>query len=124
MFYTTNAGGTNELFMDSTQSIATLQALRNTLAAQVVGIQGQVDALDVAFTLLKDGYQTDQARIDTEVQKAQEAVTAQVADLTDQLTAKDAAIVDLQSQVDIVKATIAVSKQVDAPSLKADAIIQ
>jgi prefoldin subunit 5 len=93
--------------MDSQNAISSLQSFKNTLTGQRDGIQGQIDALDIAIKLLSDGYQSDSDRISAEVattvaeqlpaQVAEQTATlqAQVADLTEQTTTLQAQVVVL-----------------------------
>lgn len=101
--------------MDTQEALTQLQSLRNTFVDEATGAQGKIDALDTAFTLLKDGYQIDQQRIDTEIQKAKDAVAAQVTSLTserDGLQTAKAALeqkeIDLQTRIDELEAQLSV----------------
>ena len=85
---------------------AQLKAFRDATA-------GNLAAIDTALALVQDGYTTDQARIDTEIQAGKDVVAEQVASLTTErdalvietndkaaaLTQRDAIITDLQAQL-------------------------
>ncbi len=78
--------------MDSSTSLQILTAFRNTISDEITGKQSQLDAFDVAFDLIDNGYKTDQSRIDSEIQKGKDAVANQLESLTSQ-------VASLQGQV-------------------------
>ena len=78
--------------MNSQQAISELLAFKNTLVSQRDGIQGQINALEVAITLLQEGYSTDQARIDADIKAEKDAIAKDLAD-------KEAIIAELNVSV-------------------------
>lgn len=99
--------------MDSINAISILQAFKNTLQGQKTGVEGNIEAINVAFDLLNNGYKTDQARIDDEIAKAKEAFDGEVASLKEQIqsltndnASKDALIASEKARADAAEAKL------------------
>lgn len=84
--------------MDKPTSISTLQALRNTFVDQLSGTQAKIDALDLAFDLLKNGYQSDQVSVD-------KAIADGIAPIQTELDRAYALIATLQAEKAAAQAT-------------------
>jgi hypothetical protein len=67
----------------------------NNLVAQK---EEELLALKGLQELAINGYKTDQVRIDTEIQKGRDAVAIELADLTTQLDAEKANVIELTEQ--------------------------
>ena len=70
--------------------------------------QGVVAGLEAALSIATTGYQTDQTRIDTEIQKAKDDVAQQIVDLTTRAETAEASVAtltqtntDLQAQIGV-----------------------
>lgn len=71
--------------MTTQQSLDTLKALRITLVSNVTGIQGQVDALDIAITQLEGGYKIDQGTIDAAINTAKQTLKDKLVTLQEEV---------------------------------------
>ena len=87
----------NNMAYDSTQALAQIETMRSNLASQIAGIQADDDALAVADSIIVQGIQIDQTRLDADTAAGiaagiQAAVSDATAPLNDQIkTLTDAA---------------------------------
>ena len=70
--------------LSNQDAISALTAVKNTLQGQIAQLQGQMDAMDAAITVLTNGYAQDQAAVAAQAAittfvQAQTANMAQVA---------------------------------------------
>ena len=56
----------NNMAYDSTQALAQIETMRSNLASQIAGIQADDDALAVADSIIVQGIQIDQTRLDAD----------------------------------------------------------
>lgn len=85
-------------------AIDTLAAYKITLAGGISGVQGQLSAIDVALTVLENGYQSDQGAIASAVAKGvsdgvDAAVSAATQPLNDQIVTLTQEISNLTLQL-------------------------
>jgi len=72
------------------------QEIANSIQTTLNVLKPQVEALEAALIILKDGFQTDQARIDADIAKDKESRSAEIESLKAQVIDKD----NLQVKVD------------------------